>query len=140
MSPARLGPRVEEKFLMSITQINREQTMTTNLACSLSLYYKVETIMAYSDYLCELDQEYRELLDRLADEWRVNGETDGGEGVDPEYLNNSAYMAGYDAGRSRYIKRANPRSLRVDGSAAAGWCGSRIASVVLRPSTTSFRS
>lgn len=52
-----------------------------------------------------LDQEYRYFQDRIADEWRVNGESDGDDGVDPEYPNNSAYMDGYDSGRARYIKR-----------------------------------
>ncbi len=61
--------------------------------------------MAYSDYLCELDQEYRGLQDRIAGEWRVEGETDGDEGVAPEFPSNSAYMQGYNAGRARYIKR-----------------------------------
>jgi len=59
--------------------------------------------MAYSDYLCDLDQEYRNFQDRIADEWRVKGESDGNEGIDPKYPSNSAYLDGYNEGRARYI-------------------------------------
>ncbi len=61
--------------------------------------------MSYYDYLCDLDQEYRELQGQLAQEWQILGETDGDEGIDPEYPNNAAYLHGYDAGRARYIRR-----------------------------------
>ena len=62
-------------------------------------------IMAYSDYLCDLDREYREFQDRIADEWRVTGESDGDEGIDPQDPRNSAYMTGYNESRARYIGR-----------------------------------
>lgn len=52
-----------------------------------------------------LDQEYRELQGQIAHEWQIFGETDGDEGLDPEYPGNAAYMHSYDAGRARYIKR-----------------------------------
>jgi len=61
--------------------------------------------MDYYNFACAADQNYRELQARIGEEWKVAGETDGDEGRDPEYPNNSAYMHGYDIGRKRYIKR-----------------------------------
>jgi len=61
--------------------------------------------MDYYDFVCAIDQDYRELQFRIREEWKIDGETDGEEGRDPEYPGNSAYMYGYDIGRARYIKR-----------------------------------
>jgi hypothetical protein len=61
--------------------------------------------MSYYDFACAMDQDYRDLQSRIGEEWKIGGETDGEEGLDPEYPNNSAYMSGYDIGRARYIKR-----------------------------------
>jgi len=58
--------------------------------------------MDYYDYLCYLDQQRRELQAEIADECRVSGESYGGEGKDPEYPDNSTYMAGYEAGQQHY--------------------------------------
>jgi len=52
-----------------------------------------------------VDQEYRDFQDRISDEWRVEGESDGDEGIDPKYPYNSAYLDGYNEGRTRYINR-----------------------------------
>lgn len=61
--------------------------------------------MSYYNYVCSIDQDCRELQSRIGEEWKISGETDGDEGLDPEYPSNSAYMHGYDIGRARYIKR-----------------------------------
>jgi len=50
------------------------------------------------------DQEFRLDQGLIAREWHIYGETDGDEGQDPEYPANSAYMDGYSAGRTRYIR------------------------------------
>lgn len=66
---------------------------------------ETDSIMDYYNYACANEQDYRDLQARVAEEWKVDGESDGEVGLDPEYPNNSAYMHGYDVGLARYIKR-----------------------------------
>ena len=63
------------------------------------------------EMLEELDQQYRALQSEIAGEWHLEGEMDGDSGDDPEYPNNSAYMAGYDTGRKRYMQRLTTASM-----------------------------
>jgi len=91
--------------LLKVLQTKREQVTTTNLALLSFPLLQGEMIMAYSDFLCDLDQDYWEFQDRISEEWRVEGESDGDEGIDPKYPSNSAYLDGYNEGHTRYINR-----------------------------------
>ncbi len=68
------------------------------------LHNKLKGIVAMTSFEVQLlDQEYRDFQDRIADEWRVESESDGDEGLAPEYPRNSVYLDGYNEGHARYI-------------------------------------